>query len=71
MTRFSVLLFVVVGDTCIVVLIMMVMIVVLIVVVYLEDVLSSVGESGVDASQDVSTSTNHIGSEGELLAVED
>ena len=66
MTRFSVVLFVRVGDACIVVLIMMVMIV----VVGLEDVLSSVGELGVDASQDVGTGTNHIGSEGELLAVE-
>lgn len=66
MTRFSVVLFVRVGDACIVVLIMMVMIV----VVGLEDVLSSVGELGVDASQDVGAGTNHIGSEGELLAVE-
>jgi hypothetical protein len=66
MTRFSVLLFVVVGNASIMVFVMMVMVV----VVWLEDVLCSVVKSGVDASQEISTGTNHVGSEGELLAVE-
>ena len=39
-------------------------------IVWLEDVRCSVIKSGVDASKDFSTGTNHVGSEGELLTVE-
>ena len=61
---------VVVVVTVVVVVVVVINVVVVVMVNVTSEDVSSVREIGIDASQDVSAGTDHVSSEGELLAVE-